>query len=253
MTFPTYEAPGVDRNGFLDVAYTDVEDAFDHYLATYNQGRDIVLIGHSQGAHMLRRLLQRRFEGNAALTGQLLMGMLIGPVGDVIVPDGAVIGGTFSTIPLCAQDTERGCIITYNTYADEYPPVGAVGMFPLDADAPAGSDWACTNPGALGGGPSLAAGALTPSIVRQALLDPSIDWGVTSDLVLIEDFYTTECKKNTDGKSFLAVSATAGNGDQRTDRLPYDWPLFAPERIGLHLLDFMFPMAELKAQVRARL
>jgi hypothetical protein len=253
VTFSVLQDPTFDRDGFLDIAFQDVANAFDHYLSTHNDGRAIVLIGHSQGALMLRRLLQRRFENDAALSAQLLVAMLIGSVGDVVVPDGEIVGGTFSSIPLCTGDSERGCVITFNSYGEAHPPQGAVGAAAIDFDAPPGSDWACTNPGALGGGASSAAGALAPSIVRQSILDPQIDWGVTSDLVLLESYYSTECKKNAEGKSFLSIAPTPEVGDERTDRIPYDAPLFNPAFLGLHLMDFVFPMQELKDQLRSRM
>lgn len=37
-------------------AYGDVLDAFKHYLANDNAGRGVVLVGHSQGAGILREL-----------------------------------------------------------------------------------------------------------------------------------------------------------------------------------------------------
>ena len=36
-----------------------VVDAFLHYMGQYNRGRKVVLLGHSQGAQMIVRLLQR--------------------------------------------------------------------------------------------------------------------------------------------------------------------------------------------------
>ena len=37
-----------------EIAYADVVDAFKHYIATENNGRGFILIGHSQGTSMLR-------------------------------------------------------------------------------------------------------------------------------------------------------------------------------------------------------
>ena len=44
------------------LAYRDVERAFDDYLAHDNHGRGIVLLGHSQGAIILTRLLATRTD-----------------------------------------------------------------------------------------------------------------------------------------------------------------------------------------------
>ena len=43
-----------------EIAYADVVDAFKHYITTANNGRGFILIGHSQGTSMLRRLTCRR-------------------------------------------------------------------------------------------------------------------------------------------------------------------------------------------------
>ena len=44
------------------IAYADVVKAWDDYLARYNHGRGVVLIGHSQGSFILKRLLAQRVE-----------------------------------------------------------------------------------------------------------------------------------------------------------------------------------------------
>ena len=40
--------------------YDDVRDAWQHYLKNDNQGRGVVLIGHSQGAYILQALIAKR-------------------------------------------------------------------------------------------------------------------------------------------------------------------------------------------------
>lgn len=49
--------------GDTELAYRDVLDAWNYYLKNDNQGRGIVLIGHSQGSQMLRRLIQEELDG----------------------------------------------------------------------------------------------------------------------------------------------------------------------------------------------
>ena len=44
------------------LAYRDVLAAWRNYLATSNQGRPFVLIGHSQGSLMLQMLIAREIE-----------------------------------------------------------------------------------------------------------------------------------------------------------------------------------------------
>lgn len=48
----------------LDLAYLDIKNAFEYYLNNYNQGRPIILAGHSQGAAHLIRLMKEYFDNN---------------------------------------------------------------------------------------------------------------------------------------------------------------------------------------------
>ena len=82
----------------LAFAFSDVEAAFRAYLAKYNRGRPIVLIGHSQGADMVIRLLQRVFDGDPAIRARLVVAMPIG--WDVEVAKGKTVGATFANIPV---------------------------------------------------------------------------------------------------------------------------------------------------------
>ena len=46
----------------FDVAYQDVEKAFIHYLKKlFYKGNRIVLAGHSQGTHLLQKIIYRLF------------------------------------------------------------------------------------------------------------------------------------------------------------------------------------------------
>ena len=45
-----------------ELAYTDVKNAFEVYLKKYNQGRPIIMVGHSQGTTHTLRLLEEFFD-----------------------------------------------------------------------------------------------------------------------------------------------------------------------------------------------
>ncbi|NCQ64045.1 MAG: DUF3089 domain-containing protein, partial [Alphaproteobacteria bacterium] len=45
------------------VAIADVKEAWNHYLANYNNGRGVILIGHSQGSRMLVNLIEDEIDG----------------------------------------------------------------------------------------------------------------------------------------------------------------------------------------------
>ena len=95
-----------------EVAYSDVKAAFEHYLTHWNQGRPIVLAGHSQGAYHGRTLLQEFFEGEA-LADQLVAAYL---------PGMDMYPEEFETIPLCDTPEETGCLCTWMTYAEGHRP-----------------------------------------------------------------------------------------------------------------------------------
>ena len=78
VTVGTYVAREAVREACFDAAYADVLAAFDHYAANDNQGRGFVLIGHSQGAQIVSRLLRERVEGDAELHGRLVAALPIG-------------------------------------------------------------------------------------------------------------------------------------------------------------------------------
>jgi hypothetical protein len=58
----TYVFSTEDRDRRSEVAFSDVKDAFLHYMGQYNHGRKVVLLGHSQGADMVVRLLKAVFD-----------------------------------------------------------------------------------------------------------------------------------------------------------------------------------------------
>src|ERR1700722_12129729 len=99
--------------------YEDVRAAWRHYLAHDNEGRPVVLIGHSQGARILARLLAHEIEGKPEqrlLAGALILGF------DVEVPEGKDVGGMLKTIPLCRMAGQCGGGVGFETFPASSPP-----------------------------------------------------------------------------------------------------------------------------------
>lgn len=70
MTYAVYLGDEDYRSTeFFQVAYADAEAAFDQFLDD-SGGRPFILMGHSQGSHMLIELLSRRFENDPEFGGQ---------------------------------------------------------------------------------------------------------------------------------------------------------------------------------------
>jgi hypothetical protein len=94
----------------LDLAYQDVEAAFDYYLTHYNHGRPFIVVGHSQGTTHALRLLEQRVD-NTQLVNQLVAGYLVG----YWLPKDKFTRG-FEQIKPCEVATQIGCIVSYDVF-----------------------------------------------------------------------------------------------------------------------------------------
>jgi hypothetical protein len=120
-------------------AYRDVRDAWRTYLRRFNRGRGVVLIGHSQGSFLLRRLIAKEIDRRPAARRRLVSAILLG---------GNVERREFKHVPACRSRRQVGCVVAFSTFGG---PVPANSLFGHDHVL-------CTNPAALGGG----AGTLDP-------------------------------------------------------------------------------------------
>jgi hypothetical protein len=154
-TYSTYPSGAWEQTVFFQIAYDDVVEAFEYYMRNHNHGRDVVLLGHSQGSHMLKRLLQDKFDNDEALRGQLLSALLTAPTGTVHVPVGEQVGGSFVNIPLCRSANEIGCVI-----ASDMVAAGVPGRPDTSTPAPVGMVRACVNPASFDSGPGTLAAAM---------------------------------------------------------------------------------------------
>jgi hypothetical protein len=92
----------------LDLAYQDVQRAFDYFIEHYNQGRPFILAAHSQGSLHLRALLEKR------ITGTPLRERLVAayPIGFGIDRD--AMAKTVPDVPVCESAEQTGCVVTWN-------------------------------------------------------------------------------------------------------------------------------------------
>jgi hypothetical protein len=193
-------------------AYLGVLKAWREYLHTYNRGRGVVLIGHSQGALVLIQLIREQIDAHAALRKRLVSAILLG--GNVLVPRGRIVGGTFRHVPACESAAETSCVIAYSSFAKE-PPTGAYFGRPgsplLEGGlAPAHSQVLCVNPTIPTQDAS--AGSLLP--YAPTALSPA-ESGARSTAPLAptpwveeEDLATARCEQR-NGASWLQISTTA--------------------------------------------
>jgi hypothetical protein len=225
------------------LAYNDVRDAWNYYLEHDNNGRGVVLIGHSQGSIVLVSLIQNEIDGKP-VQSRLVSAMLMGT--SLPVPRGKDIGGGFKNIPLCHSATQTGCAITYASFRAESPP-------PMNAKfsrvAESGMISACTNPAALGGGSGDLHGyfsnrAAPASSAINELFDLQSEWLtppqlIKSPFVSLPGFLSSECVVSADGASYLAISVHADPAGPRTKMLKGDVVVNGQVQAdwGLHLLD----------------
>lgn len=101
-----------DKKQALDLAYEDVQAAFDYFITHYNQGRPFVLAGHSQGTLHLARLLKHRIIGTN-LQAQLVVAYLPG----MPIPADSLAG-----LPVCVDSMATACWTSWRTFRWGYQP-----------------------------------------------------------------------------------------------------------------------------------
>lgn len=227
-----------------EVAFADIKSAWDYYLSHENQGRGFMLIGHSQGASLLRDLIAAEIDGRP-IQKQLVSAMIVGSA--VNVPPGHAVGGTYQHIPLCRSVQQTGCIITFFSYRDRLPPAADAYFGRIQGDSMPG----CTNPAALAGGK----GELTSYF--STVGEISLRYGgykpwttptqpVETPFVRVPGMIFAECvRKN--GFSYLQISVVSDSEDARADDIVGDYwiddeiiPAF-----GLHLIDMNLTIGNL--------
>jgi hypothetical protein len=217
-------------------AYGDVVDAWRTYVSQHNGGREVVLIGHSQGTSHLVQLLRDEIDPSPELRDRLVSAILLG--GTVGVPDGEVVGGELSHIPACEQPDQVGCVITFSSYPADSPP----GPGALFAGAPGeGRRALCVDPVALAGGNGLADPIIPASAVLVGSVDTAVTEGIDTRYVVLPDALTAGCQRSGD-YDFFGVAPAAAD-DRRplqglvTETLGPAW--------GLHLYDVNLALGDL--------
>jgi pimeloyl-ACP methyl ester carboxylesterase len=227
------------------LAYSDVADAWHYYLEHDNHGRGVILIGHSQGGNLLRQLIQNEIDGKP-IESRIVAAALVGAT--VAVPRNAVVGGSFTHMPLCRSASQTGCIITYESFPADYPPTPG-GLF--GAATGEGMVAACTNPAALGGGSGvlhayLSAHAREWVNVAQPGAWLKADKPVTTPFVSLPGMLTAECATS-DGLNYLAVTVNKSEADARTGDIHGEVVVAGQVRRewGLHTVDMSLAQGNL--------
>ncbi len=232
--------------------YVDVLDAFRTYMANENEGRGVVLIGHSQGAGVLNQLIREEIDPNADVRDHLVAAYLAGS--SLRVPDGQDVGGDFAEVPLCREETQTGCAVSWAAFrSDAPPPPNALFGRPRTGEGVA----ACNSPASLAGG-SAALRSYFPSDPNASILSSlgvggrsggePVPWvegqAIETPFVTTPGLVAGECVSR-DGFNYLEVTVNADADDPRIDDIGGD---LTPEW-GLHLQDLNLVMGDVVSLV----
>ena len=163
--------PGVYTE-YTEVAYQSALSAWKDYLENYNEGRGVLLLGHSQGSATLGRLIDEEIDPKPGLRKRMVGAIL--PGANIHVPKNELVGGMYEHVPVCSEKGEYNCLVAYSMYN------GNPGNDPAFSDLGSGY-WAykiprpdrnqyevvCANPAQLSGQTQL-----TPLINMDYLLEP---------------------------------------------------------------------------------
>ncbi len=109
-----YYTIAYDENSWkaLALAYGDIKRAFRHYLENWNDGRPVILAGHSQGARHLLHLLEAEVAGKP-IRDRLVAAYAVG----FGIPE-TKLGASLGSIDLCDAPMETGCLAGWTTIAE---------------------------------------------------------------------------------------------------------------------------------------
>ncbi len=233
------------------LGYNDVLDSWNHYLQHDNNGRGVVLIGHSQGSGVLTQLMRNEIDGKP-VQSQLISALLLGT--SLPVPKGKDVGGAFQHIPLCHSTSQVGCAIAYASFRSTIPPPANSRFGRAQGE---NMQAACVNPAALGGGSGELHAYLSAagrSIVGSAA-EPR-PWvtpakPIETPFVSVPGLLTAQCVANDKG-SYLEVTVHGNPADPRVDDIAGDVMTNGEPNAswGLHLIDVNLAMGNLLDIVR---
>jgi hypothetical protein len=227
-----------------ELAYDDVLDAWNYYLKNDNQGRGVVLIGHSQGSRMLTQLIKNEIDGKS-IQAKIISALLLGT--NIMVPPDKALGGTFQHMPLCRKDGDTGCIITYVSFRSNIPPPEN-SIFGRNQG---NMITACTNPAALGGGDGALRAYMSVSGGSRSASEETFSWvkppkQITTPFVSLPGLLSSKCVTNKNG-SYLEITVHGDPNDPRTDDIKGDVVVGGKVQAnwGLHLIDVNLAMGNL--------
>ena len=242
---------GQDISAAAIRSYGDVAASFRNYIATRNQGRPFVLIGHSQGSLQLIELIAQEIETKPAIAARMKLAIL--PGFNLLVPRGKTVGGSLKKTPVCTTATQTGCVISWTSYREKNaPPTGA--LFGVATDP--GMTVACVNPAAPGATDWRKLDSIWVANSSLPVPGGPIIWSsegrAPAPYVHTPGLASGRCVS--DGpRGYFSVRTNADPADKRTDRIGGEvaiFGLFIPGW-GMHLADMSLVQGDLVRRVGA--
>lgn len=141
-TFGAFLTDQPERQKALDAAYADVATAFDQFV--WETGDPpIILVGHSQGALHLMRLMQEKIAGRP-IAKRVVAAYVVGwPVSTT--GDAPAMG-----FPACTTPDATGCLLSWQSFAEPADPAIVKDVYDkstgFDGKPRKGTPMVCTNP-----------------------------------------------------------------------------------------------------------
>ena len=236
---------GAEFSADPELGFNDVVDAWNTYLETENNGRGVVLIGHSQGARMVERLMRETISGSDS--EDLIISAM--PIGYTMYADAEM--GNVGAFPICKTGDQTGCVIGYVSFRSDFPPPADSRFGDTSAD---GQRAICVNPAELSGDD----GVLDARLARTGFFgieNASFVEGqrIATPYASLPGMLSAECVE-TDGHTYLAVEVTGDPTDPRADDILGD-VVVGPDVLrdwGLHLIDINVAMGNLVSIVETQ-
>jgi len=222
-------------------AYESLREGWRSFLAAHDPSRPIVLIGHSQGASMLIRLLRNDIDNDPGVRRHIALSLLLG--GNLTVATGKTTGGDLQHVPLCTKPGQTTCVIAYSTFPKQ-PPLAAFfgrpgqGVSLLSGNPRrVGLQVACVNPVRPGSTSALGLHPYFPSVLAKS--------GASTPWTAYPGHATAQCR-TAGGATWLEVSPTPAarrTAELLRERFGSLW--------GFHDVDVNLTLGDLVADVAA--
>jgi hypothetical protein len=242
----TGDATGSAAEGSASrIAYDSVVGAWNDYLAHYNDGRGVVLIGHSEGSYWLAQLLGQHIDQLPRVRSLLVSAIITG----ANLPVYKTGFGPLKTIGPCQSSTQTGCVIDYNAFTGPPPSDSIFGKPPQPEFNGHAVEDVCNNPASLDGTEGRVISMYRTQLPTQEVAGSTTE-GIfgsrpptsTTPWIEYDGFISARCVLK-DGLNYLLVEPDESDGPHLTATPTPAW--------GLHVDDPNLEMGNLIQLVRS--